>query len=55
MSLTVNRSLSGSVSLVSTLTVTGVSCVVEAESSLATGGWLTWVTVIDTVAGAESS
>ena len=48
--VTVNRSLSGSVSFASTLTVTAVFCGVEAESSLATGAWFTWLTVIDTVA-----
>jgi hypothetical protein len=48
--VTVNASLSGSLSLVSTVTVTAVLVEVAAESSLATGAPLTCVTVIDTVA-----
>src|ERR1700704_4347580 len=48
--VTVSGSLSGSLSLTSTLTVTAVSCRVVAESLFATGGWLTWLTVIDTIA-----
>jgi len=54
--VTVSGSLSGSLSLVSTFTATGVFGDAVAESLLATGGRLTWLTVIDTVAGdVESS
>ena len=46
----VNGSLSGSVSFPSTLTVTGVSSITGMVSLTPTGGSLTGVTVIETVA-----
>ena len=53
--VTVSRSLSGSVSFASTLTVTAVFRDVLAESLLATGTWFTLLTVIDTVAAVVES
>ena len=52
--VTVSGSLSGSVSLASTLIVTGVSAGVVALSGLATGGWLTGAAATSTVTVAVS-
>ena len=48
--MTESVSPSGSVSLPSTFRPLAVSSSVDRESSLATGGWLTWLTVTETVA-----